>query len=108
MLPRADGLRKRLGELKAIEGQLAEYQQLYADEDELTMANGPAVIFDAVEVRLTGITQVTAVLSAMLRSVEIQEALLSAQLTGLERRPRAKPEPDSNGLIGDSSDAVEP
>jgi hypothetical protein len=59
---------------------LPEYEQLYADEDELTIPNGPAVSFDAVEAKLTGVTQVLAVLSALLRSVEIQEALLSAQL----------------------------
>jgi hypothetical protein len=108
MLPSINGLKKRLDELQAIELQLEEYEQLYADANELTIANGPIVTFDAIEVTLTGVTQVRAVVSGLLRSIELQEALLSGQLVGIERRPRAKPEPDSNGLIGDSSDAVEP
>ncbi|MDB5545487.1 MAG: hypothetical protein JWO64_2636 [Hyphomicrobiales bacterium] len=108
MLPNIDGLTKRLGELRAIELQLADYQQLYADENELTIGKGPVVIFDAVEVRLTGITQVTAVLDALLRSVEIQAALLSAQLARIERRPKAKPKAGGNGIEGDQWDAVEP
>jgi hypothetical protein len=108
MLPNIDGVSKRLGELRAIELQLADYQQLYVDENELTIVNGPVVIFDAVEVRLTGITQVTAVLGALLRSVEIQAALLSAQLARIERRPKAKPKANGNGIEGDQSDAVEP
>jgi hypothetical protein len=108
MLPNIDGVKKRLGELRAIELQLADYQQLYADENELTVGNGPVVIFDAVEVRLTGITQVTAVLAALLRSVEIQAALLSAQLARIERRPKTQSKANGNGIQGDQSDAVEP
>lgn len=65
-----DGLRKRLGELQAFELQLAEYQQLYGDDNKLAIGKGPVVTFDAVEVRLTGVTQVASVLSALLRSVE--------------------------------------
>jgi hypothetical protein len=109
MLPSIDGLKKRLGELRAIELQLADYRQLYADDDELTMAHAPVVTFDAVEVKLTGFTQVMSVLDALLRSVEIQEALLSAKLAKIERQPKAKPkEGSSNGLVSVSSDAVEP
>jgi hypothetical protein len=108
MLPSIDELRKRLGELRAIELQLADYEQFYADTDELAIGTGPIVAFDAVEVRLTGVTQVIAVLRGMLRSVEIQEALLSAKLTQIERRPHAKPKIESDGVIGDQSDAVEP
>jgi hypothetical protein len=108
MLPNIDGLQKRLGNLQAIELQLAEYQQLYADENELTVGTGPVVVFDAVEVRLTGITQVTAVLDALLRSVEIQAALLSAQLARIERRPKAKPKVNGSSIEGDQSDAGEP
>jgi hypothetical protein len=108
MLPSIDGLKKRLGELRAIELQLAEYQQLYSDEDELTMPHAPVVIFDALEVKLTGITQVVSVLDALLRSVEIQEALLSAQLARIERRPKAKPKANNDDVLGDPSDAVEP
>src|SRR4051794_21943203 len=98
MLPSIGGVGKRLGQLRAIERQLAEYEQLYADADELAIGTGPVVIFDAVEVRLTGVTQVTAVLNALLRSVEIQEALLSAELTRIERRPNAKLETESDGV----------
>jgi hypothetical protein len=108
MLPSIDGLNKRLSALQAIELQLAEYLQLYAHEEELTLGNGPVVVFDAVEVRLTGVTQVMAVLSALLRSVEIQEALLSAQLSRLERRPSRQSEADGDEVSGDASDAVEP
>ncbi len=108
MLPSIDSLKKRLGQLRAIELQLADYRQLYADDDELTMAHAPVVIFDAVEVKLTGITQVMSVLDALLRSVEIQEALLSASLARIERRPKAKPKANSNGVVSDPSDAVEP
>jgi hypothetical protein len=108
MLPSIDGLNKRLSALQAIELQLAEYLQLYAHEEELTLGNGPVVVFDAVEVRLTGVTQVTAVLSALLRSVEIQQALMSAQLGRLERRPKPHPEADGDEVSGDASDAVEP
>jgi hypothetical protein len=82
-----NGLKTRLGKLQAIELQLEKYEQLYADAKELTIANGPVVTFDAVQVRLTGVTEVIAVVSALLRSVEIQEALFSAQLVGIERRP---------------------
>jgi hypothetical protein len=108
MLPSIDGLNKRLSDLQAIELQLAEYLQLYEHDDELTIGNGPVVVFDAVEVRLTGVTQVTAVLSALLRSVEIQQALIAAQLSRLKRRPKAKPEADRDDVSGDTSDAVEP
>jgi hypothetical protein len=108
MLLRVEELNRRLGELRAREQQLAEYEQLYSEADELTIGNGPLVIFDAVEVKLTGVTQVKAVLSAMLRSLEIKEALLAAQLARIERRPTARPEADGNGVAGDQSDAVEP
>jgi hypothetical protein len=48
------------------------------------------------------------VLDALLRSVEIQAALLSAQLARIERRPKAKPKGGGSGIEGDQWDAVEP
>jgi hypothetical protein len=48
------------------------------------------------------------VLGALLRSVEIQAASLSAQLARIERRPEAKPKSGSNGIEVDQSDAIEP
>ena len=103
----ADEPTKRLEELQAIEARLLDYERALADLNHESL-HSPDLTMGGHAIRLSGVTQVKAVVGAIRRSVEIEEALIRAERgKGQPRQGGAgPPEADLSASAGD--DAVEP
>jgi hypothetical protein len=82
----AERLDAWLDELRMTEDRLLACESSFADSETGAVERGPLVTLEGASVRLSGLSQIEAVLGAMRRALEIEKARAAALRGGSQRR----------------------